>query len=49
MLKNNVTCKIKSSDSVGFIVSSLSNLTNNLARGHQKSKYKDCKSCLECI
>ena len=42
-----ITYKIKFIDSLRFIVSSLSDLADNLAEGLHYGKWKDCKSCLE--
>ena len=36
-------------DNVRFLVSSLSSLSDNLAEGLYKSKYRDCKASLECM
>ena len=42
-----ISYKIKFIDSARFMVSSLSNLVNNLAEGIHKIKYKDCDCFLE--
>lgn len=44
---NNIQYKVRITDSVKFMVSSLSRLSDNLTEGQRKGKYKDCKLSLE--
>ena len=43
-----ISYKIKLTDSVRFMASSLSNLVDNLAEGIHRIKLKDCDSFLDC-
>ena len=44
-----VICKLKFINSLKFIGSPLSSLADNLAEELHKSKYKDCRCCLEYV
>ena len=44
-----VTYKIKFTDSVGFMTSSLSSLTDNLTEGLRKGKCEKCNSGLDYV
>ena len=44
---NNIKYKVRIIDSVKFMASSLSRLSDNLTEGLHKGKYKDCKLSLE--
>ena len=44
-----ITYKIKFTDSFRFMLSSLSDLVNNLSQGFHNDKCIDCKSCFDYI
>ena len=44
-----ITYKIKFIDSFRFMLSSLSDLVNNLSQGFHNDKCTDCKSCFDYI